>query len=112
MDYIIFPLLMVGMYLLLIRPQQRRLKAQRTLIATVAAGDQVVTAGGIIGTIRVLDRDQVVLEVAPGVEVRVLRGAISRVVDPATKEVLDPEQALERRPDGSQEDGGAQGSGG
>ncbi len=106
MDFIIFPLLMVGMYLLLVRPQQRRLKAQRTLIATVAAGDQVVTAGGLIGTIRVLDGDQVALEVAPGVEVRVLRAAISRVIDPVTTEVLDAEQALERRPDD-----GSQGSG-
>jgi preprotein translocase subunit YajC len=123
MDFIIFPLLMVGMYLLLVRPQQRRLKAQRTLIATVAPGDQVVTAGGLIGTIRVIDGDQVVLEVAPSVELRVLRAAISRVVDPATKEVLDPEQAIERRADGTsddvathdddttRDDGGTQGSG-
>lgn len=80
MDLIIFPLLMVGMYLLLVRPQQRRLKAQRTLIATIAVGDEVVTAGGLIGTIRVLTDDRVVLEVAPGVELRVLRAAISRTV--------------------------------
>ena len=112
MDFIIFPLLMVGMYVLLVRPQQRRLKAQRTLIATVAPGDQVVTAGGLIGAIRVIDGDQVVLEVAPGVEVRLLRAAISRVVDPTTKEVLDPEQAIERRQDGAQGDFGAQGDDG
>ena len=99
MDLIIFPLLVVGMYLLLVRPQQRRLKAQRALIASVSAGDRVLTAGGLIGTIRVLDGEQVVLEVAPGVEVRLLRAAISRVIDPDTAEVLDPEQSLERRPD-------------
>ena len=44
MDLIIFPLLMVGMYLLLVRPQQKRLKAQRALIASIAVGDEVVTA--------------------------------------------------------------------
>ena len=99
MDYILFPLLMVGMYLLLVRPQQRRLKAQRALIASVAVGDRVVTAGGIIGTIRILEDDRVALEVAPGVELRVLRAAISRTIDPVTTEVLDPEQSLGRRDD-------------
>lgn len=86
MDLIIFPLLMVGMYLLLVRPQQRRLKAQRALIASVAVGDEVVTTGGIIGTIRVLTDDRVALEIAPGVELQVLRAAISRTLDPTTPE--------------------------
>ena len=84
MDLIIFPLLMVGMYLLLVRPQQKRLKAQRELIASIAVGDEVVTAGGIIGTVRVLTDDRIFLEVADGVELRVLRGAISRTIEPAT----------------------------
>ena len=84
MDLIIFPLLMVGMYLLLVRPQQKRLKAQRELIASVAVGDEVVTAGGIIGPVRVLTDDRIFLEVADGVELRVLRGAISRTIEPAT----------------------------
>ena len=106
MDLILFPLLMVGMYLLLVRPQQRRLKAQRALIASVAVGDQVVTAGGIIGTIRILEDDRVALEVAPGVELRVLRAAISRTIDPVTTEVLDPEQALGRRDDDEGAGGG------
>ena len=84
MDLIIFPLLMVGMYLLLVRPQQKRLKAQRELIASIAVGDEVVTAGGIIGTVRVLTDDRIFLEVADGVELKVLRGAISRTIEPAT----------------------------
>jgi preprotein translocase subunit YajC len=84
MDLIIFPLLMVGMYMLLVRPQQKRLKAQRELIASIAVGDEVVTAGGIIGTVRVLTDDRIFLEVADGVELRVLRGAISRTIEPAT----------------------------
>lgn len=99
MDLILFPLLMVGMYVLLVRPQQRRLKAQRTLLATIAAGDRVVTAGGLIGTIRVLTDERVTLEVAPGVELQVLRAAISRTIDPVTTEVLDPEQLLGRHGD-------------
>jgi preprotein translocase subunit YajC len=96
MDLIIFPLLMVGMYLLLIRPQQKRVRAQRALIASIAVGDEVVSAGGIIGTVRVLTEDRAFLEVAPGVELRILRGAISRKLDPVTSEVLEPEESLER----------------
>ncbi len=99
MDLIIFPLLMAGMYLLLVRPQQKRLKAQRAMIASVAVGDEVVTAGGIIGTVRVLTDDRIHLEVAEGVELRLLRGAVSRTIDPATAEVLEPEEAIERQED-------------
>lgn len=99
MDLIIFPLLLLGMYLLLIRPQQKKLQAQRALIASIAVGDEVVTAGGIIGTVRVLTDDRLFLEVADGVELRILRGAISRRIDPATAVVLEPEEAVERRDD-------------
>lgn len=94
MDLIIFPLLMVGMYLLLVRPQQKRLKAQRDLIASIQVGDEVVTAGGLIGTVRVLTDDRIFLEVSDGVEIKVLRGAISRTIDPATRQVVEPEDAL------------------
>ena len=99
MDLLIFPILLAGMWFLLVRPQQKRVRAQRDLIASVAVGDEVVTAGGIIGTIRVLADDRVFLEVAPGVELRILRGAISRTIDPATAEVLEPEETVERRED-------------
>jgi preprotein translocase subunit YajC len=99
MDLILFPLLLAGMYLLVIRPQQKKLKAQRDLIASIEVGDEVVTAGGIIGTVRVLAGDRVFLEVADGVELRILRGAISRTIDPVTDQVLEPEGAVERRDD-------------
>ncbi len=105
MDLIIFPLLVAGMYLLLVRPQQKRVKAQRALIASIEVGDEVVTAGGIIGTVRVLTDDRMFLEVAEGVELKVLRGAISRTIDPATKAVLEPEEALARDEDVRQVDG-------
>ncbi|MEX2658939.1 MAG: preprotein translocase subunit YajC [Acidimicrobiales bacterium] len=106
MDLIIFPLLMAGMYLLLIRPQQKKLRAQRELIASVAVGDQVVSAGGIIGTVRVLTDDRLFLEVADGVELTILRGAISRKIDPVTAEVLEAEDAVERMDDEGTDDEG------
>jgi preprotein translocase subunit YajC len=89
MDLIILPLLFLVMYLLLIRPQQQRVKRQRALISSLQAGDEVVTAGGLVGTIRVLDDNELRLEVGPGIEVRVLRGAISRRLGPDVPETPD-----------------------
>ncbi|HUF33581.1 MAG TPA: preprotein translocase subunit YajC [Acidimicrobiales bacterium] len=86
MDLIILPLLFLIMYLLLIRPQQQRVKRQRQLVAELQVGDEVVTAGGIVGTIRVLDEAELRLEVGSGVEVRVLRGAVSRKLGPGAAE--------------------------
>lgn len=76
-----FILIFVIMYFLLIRPQQKRMKAHRDMIAAVRKGDVVVTAGGLIGKIRSVDdkADEVVVELAKGVEVRVVRGSISDV---------------------------------
>ena len=97
MDILIYLLLLVGMYLLLVRPQQRKLKERRRLVASVAVGDEIVSAGGIIGTIRVLTDDQVHLEVADGIEVRILRGAISgRLNTPVDRDV---ERDIERDSD-------------
>jgi len=68
----------VVFYFLLIRPQQRRAKAQRELTQTTAIGDEVVTIGGLFGVVREVDDDSVLLEVAPGTELRFLRSAIAR----------------------------------
>jgi preprotein translocase subunit YajC len=65
-------------YFLLIRPQQRRQRSQRALIESVAVGDEVMTIGGIYGTVRDLDDESVTVEVAPGVDVRVAKTAIAR----------------------------------
>ena len=77
-ELIPFVLLLGLMWFVLIRPQQARLRKQRELIASVQVGDVVLTAGGIIGTVRVLTDDELRLEVSPGVELRVVRAAISR----------------------------------
>lgn len=93
MDLLVLFALFGLMYLLLFRPQQQRVKRQRELIQSLAAGDEVVTAGGLVGTIRMMDDTELRLEVGPGVEVRVLRGAISRRIEPqlADNVVDDPE---------------------
>src|SRR6266496_2725808 len=74
------PLILIGVvfYFLLIRPQQRRARAQRELTQSVDVGDEVVTIGGIFGTVRSMDDDSVMLEVATGTTMRFVRSAIAR----------------------------------
>jgi preprotein translocase subunit YajC len=64
------------MYLVTVRPQQQRLKAQRALVASLQVGDEVLTAGGLIGRIVVLGDREVRLDVG-GTEVRVIRAAVT-----------------------------------
>ncbi len=76
-----FVLIFVIMYFLLIRPQQQRMRAHRAMIAAVRKGDVVITSGGLIGKVRSVNEtdDEIVVELAKGVEVRVVRSSISDV---------------------------------
>ena len=75
-----FAIILIIMYFLILRPQQRRQKAHQDMVANVRRGDIVVTAGGLIGKIsKVGDESEVEVEIAPNVKVRVLRGMISDV---------------------------------
>jgi preprotein translocase subunit YajC len=67
------------MWAVLIRPQQQRLRRQRALVFAIEVGDEVVTAGGMVGRIMSMDDDQVVLEIAPHAsQLTFLRAAINR----------------------------------
>ncbi len=79
----LFPIILIFIvfYFLLIRPQQRKMKQHREMLGMVKRGDRVLTGGGIIGTVtRVKDNDELVLEIADGVKVSVLRGTLSDVL--------------------------------
>ena len=80
-------LIFVVFYFLLIRPQQRKAKDHKTMLDALRRGDRVVTGGGIIGTVaRVENPEEVTVDIADGVRVRVLRSTISNVLakpDPA-----------------------------
>lgn len=76
---LLFPLiLIVAVYFLMLRPQQQRVAKQRALVNSIEVGDEVVTAGGIIGRVRRLEDDKATVEVATGVEITLLRGAIAQ----------------------------------
>lgn len=78
------PLILVFgiMYFLLIRPQQRKLKEHQAMVAALRRGDQVVTSGGIVGRVtRVKEgENELEVEIAPNVNVRVVRSTIQTVV--------------------------------
>ena len=82
-------ILVVAFLLLIVRPQRRQMAAHRALVATLGVGDEVVTSGGIYGTIQHLDEQAVDLEVAPGVVLRVARGAIAQRVGPIEDAIED-----------------------
>ena len=67
-------------WFLLIRPQRQKQAAHRSLIAGLATGDEVVTAGGIFGRVRSIADDHVMLEIAPGTEIRVAKEAVANLV--------------------------------
>jgi preprotein translocase subunit YajC len=75
------PILMLGgLYFVLIRPQRARQRAQAALLNTLEEGDEVMTTGGIFGTIVAIDDEEGVLtvEIAPGTQVRMLRQGVSQ----------------------------------
>ena len=80
-------LIFVVFYFLLIRPQQRKTKDHKTMLDALRRGDRIVTGGGIIGTVaRVDNAEEVLVDIAEGVRVRVQRSTITSVLakpDPA-----------------------------
>ena len=82
MQFLPLVLIFVVFYFLLIRPQQKRQKEHKAVLEGLRRGDRVVTGGGIIGTVaKVLpDKEEVDVDIAEGVRVKVLRSSISNVV--------------------------------
>ncbi len=71
------------LWLLFIRPQRQRVQAQQALVAAVAVGDEILTAGGIYGTVlEVRNDNELLLEIAPGTRVRAARRAVAAVLPP------------------------------
>ena len=69
------------MWFLLIRPQQKKLKDHRAMVEALRRGDQVVTQGGLIGKVsKVKDDDEIEVEIANGVKVRVVRSTVAQVL--------------------------------
>jgi preprotein translocase subunit YajC len=76
--------MLVAMYFLLIRPQQKRAKEHQALLAKLAAGDEVVTAGGILGRVTEVGDGYVTVEIADGVRIKLQKAQITQLVPKGT----------------------------
>ena len=94
-------LIFVVFYFLLIRPQQKKQQEHRTMLEGLRRGDRVVTGGGIVGTVnKVVGAEEVEVDIAQGVRVKVLRSTISSVLakpDPAAAREAAKEKESARR---------------
>jgi preprotein translocase subunit YajC len=80
MSLLPFVLIFVIMYFLILRPQQRRVKQHQEMVKNVRRGDTVITSGGIVGKVtKVLDDEQIEIDIADGVRVRQMRSMVSEV---------------------------------
>ena len=69
------------MYFLLIRPQQKKVKEHAAMVSALRRGDQVVTQGGLIGkVVKVKEENEIEVELAEGVKVRVVQSTIAQVI--------------------------------
>ena len=96
MSFLIIMVLMLGvMYVLMIRPQRQRQAQQQSMIVRAAVGDDVLTTGGIYGTISEVEGDDIVVEIANGVTVHMTRRGIAAVLPPEDEEDEDVEEIEE-----------------
>ena len=80
-DFIPLILIFAIMYFLLIRPQQKKVKEHQNMVGALRRGDQVVTQGGLIGKVtKVKEDNEIEVEVATGVKVRVVQNTIAQVL--------------------------------
>jgi preprotein translocase subunit YajC len=87
----------VLIYFMMIRPQQRRRREVQNMQSTMGVGDEIVTVGGLYGTVVAIEDDSVLLEIAPGVTARYAKAAIGKVNQKAVSDddALDDEAATE-----------------
>ena len=73
-------LMFVALYFIMIRPQMKRQKEHRAMVEALAKGDEVVTAGGLLGRVADLDEQHLFIEIASGVKVQVQRQSVTQVL--------------------------------
>jgi len=92
-QFLIIMVLMLGvMYVLMIRPQRQRQAQQQSTIDGASVGDDVLTTGGIYGTIAEVEGDDIVVEIASGVTVHMTRRGIAAVLPPEDEDVDEVEE--------------------
>lgn len=112
---IVMVLMLVVMYVLMIRPQRQKQAQQQSMIDAAGVGDDILTTGGIYGTIEEADGDDIVVRLAEGLDVHMTRRAIAAVLPPEDEEadeVVDGEATEVEGSDDADEAGVADGEDG
>lgn len=85
LSFLIMPIVLIAvMYFLMIRPQMKRAKEHRTMLEKLGNGDEVITNGGLAGTVREIGDSFITIEIADNVRVRVQKAAIGNVLPKGT----------------------------
>jgi preprotein translocase subunit YajC len=95
---ILLAAMFVLLWAFLIRPQRRKQQEQQQLLASVEPGDEILTVGGIDGTVTAIDdEDDLIVEIAEGIQVRIARRAVGGVVKPEEEDVEheEPEEDVD-----------------
>jgi preprotein translocase subunit YajC len=103
-QFLIIMVLMLGvMYVLMIRPQRQRQAEMQSIIDSADVGDDVLTTGGIYGTITEVEGDDIVVEIARGVTVHMTRRGIAAVLPPEEEEEEEADETAEEEDDDGDE---------
>lgn len=97
---IFLALMLVVLYVLMIRPQRKRQQEHQTMIDSATVGEDVLTTGGIYGTVTHAEGDDLVVEIADGVSVHMTRRGVAAVLPPEEEDELEPEDTAEDAIDG------------
>jgi preprotein translocase subunit YajC len=97
--YIFILVLLALMWFMLIRPQRRRQVEAQRMLQTIEVGKEIVTAGGVYGTITAVEDDEVRVRIAEGVEIRLAKRAVEGVISEDEEPEDDPEDEDDAEPD-------------
>ena len=89
---LILAILLLAFWFILVRPQRARAREQRELIQDLEPGDEIVSTGGLYGTITRIEDDLLHVEIAPGLIVRMARGAIAGIVETEVETEEEPDE--------------------
>jgi preprotein translocase subunit YajC len=92
-QYLFILVLLALVWFMLIRPQRRRQQEAQRLLESIGVGKEIVTAGGLYGTVTAIEDDEVRVEIADGVEVRVAKRAVAGVVSEDENDPEEPQPA-------------------
>ena len=91
-QFIVILAMLALLWVLLVRPRQRQMRVQQQQLGALEVGDEIVTAGGLYGTVRRIDDDEVRVEIAPELQVRIAKRAIAGVLTEKQPELGAPLQ--------------------